>query len=119
MRSRCSTDFATQRQLLTRVSTQRSPPPESERPKVDVFAETAVRSPPPVPTTPNVAAVAQTDTGVVTSVARPANTVPMSAPALEKTAVSGTLGRPAITPAAVEAESSPALEKTALPGALS
>ena len=43
VRSRCSSDFATQRQLLTRVSTQRSPPPQSERPKADMLAETLVR----------------------------------------------------------------------------
>ena len=43
VRSRCSSDFATQRQLLTRISTQRSPPPHSERPKADMLAETLVR----------------------------------------------------------------------------
>ncbi len=45
VRSRCVTDFTTQRQLLTRVSTQRSPPPGGEAPKTDLFAETVVRTP--------------------------------------------------------------------------
>ena len=105
VRSRCSTDFATQRQLLTRVSTQRSPPPEGERPKVDLFAETAVRSPPPVPTTPN-AAVALKETGVPTMVARPPATVPM--PATPTVSLSPVEER-------ADAQSDPAYDKTALP----
>ncbi len=43
VKARCSADFATQRQLLTRVSTQRSPPPSE-----DPLAETVVR---PAPST--------------------------------------------------------------------
>ncbi|MDP1825965.1 MAG: protein kinase [Archangium sp.] len=70
VRSRCATDFATQRQLLTRVSTQRSPPPDAERPKIDMFAETAVRAGPPVPAGPHA------ETGVATAPSRPGGARP-------------------------------------------
>jgi hypothetical protein len=53
VKSRCAADFATTRQLLTRVSTQRSPPPMEERPKAEMFSETVVKAPPPVLTAPS------------------------------------------------------------------
>ncbi len=45
VRLRCASDFTTQHQLLTRVSTQRSPPPDPDRPRSEMFAETVVRTP--------------------------------------------------------------------------
>ncbi len=62
VRMRCSADFATTRLLLTRVSTQRSPPPEGERTQPE-FAQTLVR--------PNPSAL--------TAESRPAGTLPASA----------------------------------------
>ncbi len=44
VRSRCSSDFAVTRQLLTRVSTQRSPPPQEERTRPE-FDNTVLRPP--------------------------------------------------------------------------
>ncbi len=63
VRLRCSADFATTRLLLTRVSTQRSPPPEGERTQPEMFSQTLVRP----------------STSALTAESRPAGALPASA----------------------------------------
>ena len=105
VRMRCSADFATTRLLLTRVSTQRSPPPDGERTQPE-FAQTLVRP----------------STSALTAESRPAGTMtlehesPMSPPPVPTGAMAGvgtptapiTSGNPTVSTRPASNETSPA-----------
>ena len=66
VRARCSSDFAVTRQLLTRVSTQRSPPPQEERTRPE-FDNTVLRP----AASPNALTVTQAHPGQQTATLGP------------------------------------------------